>query len=257
MVAIAGIALCAGLLAGTGGWLLLAVMSANTAGPTGEDAFADRLTLGAELSLIVQEINDLSVRKARLMAERDDSETIRLSGSMQRQLTDDGGLLLLKSQDALLRSRRQARLQQEALLRQRIAGIRDEIAAMERQEQALARQLQLAAGQSRNEADRKSLELVGFDSGAPKERQAAKLQESHGQIVADIARAHGRITAMELQILRLDMHFRETVLSELAEVRDELGTLSRQRIAAEGRLRQAKADNRAGNQPTVRSEGAY
>ena len=219
---IAGIALCAGLLAGTGGWLLLAAMSWDGGRTTSEGTYGDPASLSAELSLIVQEINDLSVRKARLVAERDASETIRLSGTMKQQLTDDGGLLLLSSQDALLRNRRQARLHQETLMRRRIAGIRNEIAAMKQQQRGIALQLQLAAGDGRQPADRKSLELVGFDKAVPKERHAAKLQESHGQIVAEIARAHGRITAVELQILRLDMRFRESVLSELALVRDKL-----------------------------------
>ena len=182
-------------------------------------------------------MNEMTIRKVRLLAERDGAELLQFPASLGRQLTDDGGLELIKGEDKLFQARRETLLGQRTLLQERITQIRDEIAGMQSQGKAIMHELELTTQELDALRDLKKRQLVSLDRYMPLERGAAKLQGNHGQIVSDIARARGRISEAELQILQLEKEFRESVLSDLGTVRVNLAELTERRIAAEDQLR--------------------
>ena len=64
------------------------------------------------------------------------------------------------------------------------------------------------------------------------QRDQARLEGEHGQLGADIARARGRISETELQILQLEKDFSTEVLKELREIEGRVAELRERMIAA-------------------------
>ena len=164
----------------------------------------DGTAIKANLAIIIHQMNEMTIRKVRLLAERDGAELLQFPASLGRQLTDDGGLELIKGEDKLFQARRETLLGQRTLLQERITQIRDEITGMESQGKAILHELDLTTQELDVLRDLKKRQLVSLDRYMPLERGAAKLEGSHGQIVSDIARARGRISEAELQIIQLE-----------------------------------------------------
>ena len=68
------------------------------------------------------------------------------------------------------------------------------------------------------------------------QRDQAKLTGERGQFVAEMARARGAISEIELQIIQLDQDFRTEVLKELREAQGKIAELKERVIAAEDQL---------------------
>jgi HlyD family secretion protein len=64
------------------------------------------------------------------------------------------------------------------------------------------------------------------------QRDQARLQGEHGQLIADIARSRGKIAETELQTLQLDQDFRTDVLKDLRETQAKIAELDERRNAA-------------------------
>ena len=69
------------------------------------------------------------------------------------------------------------------------------------------------------------------------QRDQAKLHGERGQFVAEMARARGKISEINLQIIQLDQDFRTEVLKELREAQGKIAELKERVIAAEDQLK--------------------
>ena len=69
------------------------------------------------------------------------------------------------------------------------------------------------------------------------ERDAARLEGEHGQLVASVAQAKGKISETELQVIQVDQDLRSEVAKELSEVQAKIAELVEKRVAAEDQLK--------------------
>ena len=69
------------------------------------------------------------------------------------------------------------------------------------------------------------------------QRDQARLEGERGQFIAEIARARGKISETELQILQLDQDFRTEVLKDLRDTQGKIAELRERVIAAEDQLK--------------------
>ena len=69
------------------------------------------------------------------------------------------------------------------------------------------------------------------------QRDQAKLRGEHGQFIAEIARARGKISETELQIIQLDQDFRTELLKDLREAQGKIAELRERRTSAEDQLK--------------------
>src|SRR6266478_4615980 len=79
--------------------------------------------------------------------------------------------------------------------------------------------------------------------------QRAQLRERSAQLTADIARARGKISETELQVIQLDQDFRTEVLKDLREAQGKIAELKERVTAAEDQLK--RVDLRAPQAGTV------
>jgi HlyD family secretion protein len=69
------------------------------------------------------------------------------------------------------------------------------------------------------------------------QRDQAKLTGERGQFVAEMAKARGRISEVNLQIIQLDQDFRTEVLKDLREAQGKIAELKERVVAAEDQLK--------------------
>src|SRR5262249_9710132 len=105
---------------------------------------------------------------------------------------------------------------------------------------------QLAAKESELELIEKELvgvaelyqkKLVSISRYTQLQRDQTRLPGERGQLIADIARARGKISETELQIIQLDQDFRTDVLKDLREAQGKIAELKERVTAAEDQLK--------------------
>lgn len=179
----------------------------------------DRSILASELSIVEGQLFELMARRARLEAERDEAQTIAfdpelLSLGQTRpevaDLTDGQARLFAARADSLARESEQ--------LEKRRAQIADQVRGITAQQQALTRQLDLIGQEL---ADQQSLLDRGLAQASrvlSLQREAARLQGEVGELTASAAQAEGRITEIDIEILKLGTTRREQAITEIRDL---------------------------------------
>jgi HlyD family secretion protein len=97
-------------------------------------------------------------------------------------------------------------------LRERIAQLNEEIRGLSAQVVAKKSELDLIGKDLIGVAELYHKNLVSISRYTQLQRDQTRLQGECGQLIADIARARGKISETELQIIQLDQDFRTDVL---------------------------------------------
>lgn len=189
--------------------------------------------VGANLRIAQGQVAELAIRRARLIAEKEERDDFEVPANV-RIGTGDGGLAaILEGQRALLRAKRQAQATEVNLLRQQQQQLRGQIAGLKEQEASKGRELTYF------EDELKGLRQL-FEKGlAPKgkllalERAAETTRGAQAGIAGSIASSDMRINELELQILRLLNNGREKVAEELRTVEADMNQNSEKLVTSE------------------------
>jgi HlyD family secretion protein/epimerase transport system membrane fusion protein len=249
-VVIAGVAVIAIFFAGLGGWaavapLASAAIAPGVVSPEGSRRRVQHLEGGIIRELRVQDgsrvksgdllivLENLHVRtehevlesrwrgliaeRARLQAELDRAERIDFPAQLIEAAADPAVGDLLAAEVALFEAGRQAMADRQALLRQQIDQLREEIRGLEVQIDNDAQQLRLVQQDLSQPPgpDRQ-------DRSAGLRRAAAEIQGRRAARQADITRARHAIAESELKIKAMATVRNEDVTRELSEIRQEL-----------------------------------
>jgi HlyD family secretion protein len=191
----------------------------------------------ANLGVIRSQLDELMARHARLTAERDNAEAI----SFPEELTNRGGETQVASaisgEQKLFESRRQGRLGQRSLLQERIAQIVEEVRGLSSTRKAKEGEISLITEELKGVAELYAKNLVSIMRYMALQRDKTKIEGEHGQLGAEIARARGRTSEIELQILQLEKDFVTEVLKELRDIDGKVAELKERMIAAVDQLR--------------------
>ena len=187
--------------------------------------------------IIVNELQDLQARNARLVAERDGDASIRFPGNDgASDATNDGSVDLQTSQIQLLDAR-------NGSLKQRKLQLEDQVLQLEKQIDGLDHQ----QAAKKNEIDLLDEELVGIQSLYDKQlvtktqittlkRDRTRLEGEHGELLSRIAGLKQAISERRMQILQLDADNQKEVLREMQDVRSRIAELQEQKFTVEDQL---------------------
>lgn len=186
----------------------------------------------ANLALIENQLNQLMVRRARLQSEQNGNDTVALPVEIAARRNVAAIAEMIDGETTLFVRRRDAISGQQSQLRERKAQIADEIRGLEAQ--IVSKREQIRWIQTELEGVRQLYEknLVPYARLTALEREASRLTGEEGQLIAEIARAKGRITETELQIIQLVQDQRREVATELRDVETKIADLGERRIAA-------------------------
>src|ERR1700730_1173453 len=197
------------------------------------DDTVTRSTLGAVRS----QLDELMARQARLLAERDDADAIAFPAQLRDRRSDMSVAAAVAGEEKLFESRKTARTGQRAQLRERIAQLNEEIRGLSAQVDAKESELDLIGKELIGVAELYRKNLVSISRYTQLQRDQTRLQGERGQLIADIARARGKISETELQIIQVDQDFRTEVLKDMRETQGKIAELKERVTAAEDQLK--------------------
>jgi HlyD family secretion protein len=194
----------------------------------------DATQIKAEIGVIRAQLIELHARGARLSAERD-GRTHMTFPAMLAPFGEEGALAF-KEEERLFREAAQSRESQKHQLRLRIEQIKEEIGGVTAQRSAKEGELSLI---HRELLDVRALNQKGLTPVTrvyALERDAQRLGGDHGGLVAQIARAKGQISEIEVQLLGLDENHRAQAQRELRALDSKVGELTERDVAARDKL---------------------
>ncbi|MCH9764433.1 MAG: HlyD family type I secretion periplasmic adaptor subunit, partial [Alphaproteobacteria bacterium] len=196
----------------------------------------DETITRANLRVVVKQINELTMRAARLEAERDGLESVGVPDSLLKDHTHEVKRIV-SGELNLFRSRRETRAKQKAQLRERIAQHVQEISGIDGQVKAKATEIQLIDEELQGLETLEAQQLITTNRMVSMRRQAARLEGERGQLVASVARIRGQIAEVELQILGIEQEEQTKIVNELRQIESKLSEFVERRIAAEDQLK--------------------
>ena len=197
----------------------------------------DETVTRANLQMVSNQLDELMVREQRLKAERDDAAEVVFPAALAPRRDKPEIQDIFAGERSLFESRRQSRLGQKAQLRERIAQLDQEFAGVSGQIDAKSREIQLIGKQVVDLETLEEKKLVTAGTMVALRREAARLEGEYGQLKASAAQTRGKVTEIELQILRIDQDMRTEVVKELRENQSRTAEYGERRIAAEDQLK--------------------
>jgi HlyD family secretion protein len=196
----------------------------------------DETLVKANLNIIIKQLAALETRRARLVAEREDVKTIVVPKLVQDRLNDPDIQEAFKAEQRLFESRARTKAGQKSQLDERIAQLNEEITGLTSQRVAKERELSIITAEVKSLEDLFRRNLVSLQRFNPVQRDGARIQGEHGQLVAAVAQARGKIAEVNTQKLQIDQEFQTKLLDELKETEAKIADLSERRVAAEEQL---------------------
>src|SRR5215475_738740 len=209
----------------------------------------DETVTRANLAIVTKGLDELMARKARLESERDGLDAITFPAQLVADASDPDRAAAMDSERKLFSLRKTARSGQKAQLRERIAQLGEEITGLMAQQNAKAKEIGLIERELAGVRELWKQNLVQLTRLTALEREAARLDGEHGQLIAAAAQAKGKIAETTLQILQIDQDIASDVAKELREVDGKIGEFVERKVAAEDQLK--RTDIRAPQDGTV------
>jgi HlyD family secretion protein len=197
----------------------------------------DETVTRANLAIVTKGLTELYARKARLAAERDGADQVKMPKELADRSSDADVAEALNSERKLFDLRRKARTGQKDQLRQRISQLKEEIIGLTAQQDAKTKEIGFINTELSGVRDLYKKALVPLTRLTALEREATRLDGERGQLVAQTAQAKGKIAETELQILQIDQDMSSDVAKELREIDGKVGEFVERKVTAEDQLK--------------------
>ena len=197
----------------------------------------DPTLLRSQLTITENQLFELIARRGRLEAERDERATIRFDALLTEAAQDNSDAAeLIAGQKRLLEARATSMRQEIEKLSKQRAQISNQIAGIDAQQVALVRQTSLIAEELESQQALLAKGLAQAARVLALQREEARLSGQVGELTARKAQAEGRITELELEMLRIASLRREDAISRLRDLQFREFELREQRLSLREQL---------------------
>ena len=200
----------------------------------------DDTATNANLQSITKQLDELAVRQARLLSERDGKDEIVFPRSITSRMADATITTITGSERSLFDSRRSARYGLKSQLQERIAQLAAETDGLNSQIAAKAEQSQLANDELSRLTPLETARLVASSKMTITRRDVSVLKGEHAQLLSALAQTKEKIAEIKLQSLQIDQDLRNEVGKELRETQGKEAELIERKITAEDQLRRVE-----------------
>jgi HlyD family secretion protein len=191
--------------------------------------------LRSELAVVEGQLLEVLARRARLEAEESGADSLTYDPLLLE--TDNlNAQDLMTGSETLFRARLETSERETEQLRRQQEQIADQVEGIKAQQAAIATQIELVGQEL--EAQQSLLErgLAQAARVLELESQEAQLQGQQGELAAAIAQAEGKITELEIAVLRIQSQRREEASSALRDLGYNEIELTEKRMALLHRL---------------------
>ncbi|MBS8226109.1 HlyD family type I secretion periplasmic adaptor subunit [Vannielia litorea] len=197
----------------------------------------DASELASELAIVEGQLFEIMARAARLRAERDEEETIEFAQELLDRAAGWPEVAeMVEGQSRLFAARNDSLAREAEQLARRKGQIDNQVEGIDAQSTSLARQLELIEKELETQQGLFERGLVSYDKVLTLEREQARLAGEIGRLTAQRAEAEGKITEIEIEILKLGTSRREEAITELRDIRAREAELMERRQALTTRL---------------------
>ncbi len=200
----------------------------------------DDTLLKANLGIYSNRLRSATARKARLVAERDGIDKIRWDDRLLKLFELVDNPQVRSGQTNLFKARRLTLSGQASQVEEKIAQLKNQIAGAKALKQSKSRQLGLLESELSGLRELKKKGLVSNAQVLNLERQLEDLTGQNAEHDSVIAGIHNSINEAKIQILQSEREFRQSVITELREVEQEINDVSQQLYATSEQLKRVE-----------------
>ncbi len=192
----------------------------------------DRSTAEATLARLDTRILGLRAKEARLVAQRDGDGAISFAQALSERADEPLVAELIEDQRNELKARRARDAAETGVLKERIGAYEREIEGVRAESAANRERLAITEDEITGVSGLFDKRLVGMERLLTLRRSAAEMKGLIGTATARIASLERNITEVREQIEGTRTKRLEETLSDLSDVRTQIGDLERQKLAA-------------------------
>lgn len=196
----------------------------------------DETLTRANLQIVSKQLDELTVRAARLTAERNEASDIKLPDAIVSRLDDPAVAEIVAGERSLFATRRSSLAAQEQQLRERMEQYDQEAGGLDAQREAKAIEIRLIDEQIESLIELEKEKLVTASKMIALRREAARLKGEQATLQSNAAQTRGKIAEIELSVLQKKEEFRTEVVKELREVQAKISELEERQVAAQDQL---------------------
>jgi HlyD family secretion protein len=189
------------------------------------------------LGIVRTQLDELTARAARLVAERDGSGSIAFPNELTSRSLEKGVATAIAGEEKLFESRAATRNGQQAQLHERIGQTTEEIRGLSAQLAGKEDEIKFIGEELVGVTALYKKNLIPVVRYMQLQRDQARLRGERGQLIADIARARVKVGETELQILQVEKDFRTEALKDLRDAEGKIAELKERLTAAEDQLK--------------------
>lgn len=187
--------------------------------------------LQSRLNVSEGQLFEILARISRLEAERDNADTLTTDPLLLETAAERPQLkTLIEGQGRLFRTRVAANAQAVEQLGKRKSQISNQVDGIRAQQEALALQLELLEGEIAAQQDLLDKGLAQASRVLALRREDARLRGQLGELTASLAESEGRITEIDLEILRLRTQREEEAITQLRDLQQREFELREERL---------------------------
>jgi len=179
----------------------------------------DDTLIKSEIKILEGQIFELMARRGRLEAERDGIPSITFDENLKTAAAEDRNIAdLLNGQARLFEARRDTLEQEIAQLGKRRLQITDQVSGIQAQSVSLGTQLELIDEELASQQQLLDKGLAQAARVLNLRREQARLSGQVGELTASKAQAEGRITEIDIEVIKLRAMRREEAITTLRDL---------------------------------------
>ncbi len=179
----------------------------------------DATRLRSELAVIEGQLFELMARRGRFEAERDKTDQLAFDAELITAAASSPNIAsLMQGQQRLFEARHESLDQEIAQMQKRGSQISDQIGGITAQQTALGLQLDLIKQELEAQQTLLDRGLAQASRVLSLLREEARLHGAMGELAAGKAQAEGRITEIDIEVLKLSTKQRENAITSLRDL---------------------------------------
>ncbi len=212
------------------------VRNGSRVAPGEELAQLDQTSARTNVQVIARQLDEVRVRIARLVAERDRRSDPAWPTDTAAQMDAAERDRLIASERDLFIARNSARRGQQELADSRISQLEKQIAGLDAQRNSNSKEIGIASNELEGVESLLEKRLVTLPRATALRREAAHLDGVEGKLGSQIAETRAKISETRLQAVQAEQNFLSEVMRDLHEAQAKEGELIEHRLAAEDQL---------------------
>ncbi len=180
----------------------------------------DSSVLRSQLVVTEGQLFELMARRGRLEAERDGADAPVFDPELLQAAKSNKDVAgLIAGQERLFHAKRESTAREVEQLQKQRSQIGNQIDGIDAQQNSLRRQLVLIEQELANQKILLDKGLAQASTVLNLEREEAQLDGKIGELIANKARSEGRITEIDIQIIKMAAKQREEAITRLRDLR--------------------------------------